>query len=501
MLEWLYRCIGVTLLCISFCLLALEDRVPTAFSAPSIEETTKSYSSDIPPELQNLPYAVYPGNPDYNEDRQNYNKRFNHYYPNAIIIPETNQQIQFVIEVLKKYNLNFSVRSGGHCFEPGSLSQDYIIDLRNFNAIIPDIANQQVYIGAGCQLGTVIDTLGQIDYAIPTGTCPSVGVAGLAMGGGIGFLGSIYGLTCDSVISITFLNANAEIIEVNASSYPDLFWALRGAGNGSFGIALGFTFKMYYIPVATYYELTWEWDPKLVAPIMTAWQKWVPTLPDNISTVLGLRHPNSMTAEPENTPDVVIRVHGLKVGPEPFSEWISSFEKLNPQVKIFQGRYIDTAQYWATEPSLPYNKNTSRILKKPVSKLVMKQVTCFFEKIDEEDPDYLVYFNFEAFGGKIPEFHTSFYPREAFGWWQQAFYWEHKRESREVLALSRKFYNSISPEVSRYCYANMVDYDLGKSYLKAYYGTHVDRLIKIKNIYDPTNMFHWKQSIPLYQED
>lgn len=463
---------------------------------PPIQNTAQMIAS-IPPELQNLSYAIYPDSPEYNTYRLNFNKRFV-YFPKAIIIPETNQQMQYVIGALRNNNLCFSVRSGGHCFEPGSLSSDFIIDLRNFNSIIPDVANEQVYIGAGCVLGTVIDTLGQIDYAIPTGTCPTVGVTGLTLGGGIGLLGRNFGLTCDSVISITFLNADAEIIEVNESSYPDLFWALLGGGNGSYGIVLGFTFKMYYIPQATFYELIWEWDPKLVSPLMHAWQKWVATLPDNISSVFGIRHPNTICAEPHNTPPLVIRIFGIKVGSEPFTEWTSAFRNFNPQIKIFQDTYVNTAKYWASEPKLPFNKAKSRILKQPVTKKVMKVVTRFFEEIDRKNVDYLVYFNFEAFGGKIPQFQTSFYPRNAFGWWFQAYYWNYQEESAEVLALSNKFYKSIPSEVSSYCYANIVDYDLGNRYMKAYYGSHVKKLIKIKNIYDPTNFFHWKQSIPLY---
>lgn len=504
MFRYLNCFIAMSLLCISTGLSAHKERVQSEDQRlirefPPIQNTAMLLAS-IPPELQNLSYAVYPNDPKYNTDRLNFNKRFV-YFPKAIFIPETNHQIKFVIKALKKHHLPFAVRSGGHCFEPGSLSSDYIVDLRKFNSIIPDIANQQVFIGAGCQLGTVIETLGQIDYAIPTGTCPTVAVGGLALGGGIGFLCRDFGLTCDSVISITFLNADAEIIQVDAESHPDLFWALRGGGNGSYGIALGFTFKMYHIPVATFYELIWEWDQKLVVPLMTAWQKWVETLPDNITTVLGLRHPNIITAEPENTPDVVIRIHGIKVGPEPFTEWVSAFEKFNPQVKLFQGSYLFTAQFWANESPFPFNKNKSRIMEKPVSKKVMKLVAKFFEKVEEENPDSQIYFNFEAFGGKFSDFSTAFFPRKAFGWWQQAYFWEFQEESAPLLALSQAFDQSIPREVSRYRYANMVDYDLGRKYLKDYYGTHVDRLIKIKRKYDPKNLFHWKQSIPLHKSD
>jgi FAD/FMN-containing dehydrogenase len=449
----------------------------------------------IPPELQNLPYAIYPTNPEYNIARFNYNKRFS-YCPKAIFNPTTFEEVQYVFGVLKRYHLPFAVRSGRHCLEPGSLSNDYIIDLQNFNSIIPDVENEQVYIGAGCQLGNVINTLGQIDYAIPSGTCPSVGITGLTLGGGIGLLGATYGLTCDSVKSITFLNADSQIVEVNASNYPDLFWALLGGGNGSYGIVLGFTFQMYYIPEATFYELMWEYDYNKIPRIMQAWQAWAQTLPSNISSVLGIRHPQELAAEPHNSPPLIIRVFGLKVGSEPFDEWVSAFQDLNPQVLIFQGRYIDTAKFWVTESQLPFNKWKSCILQKPLKKKEAKRVKNFFRCLEERNPDYLVYFNFEALGGVIPANDTAFFPRDAFGWWQQAYYWEHREQDEEILALSREFYSTIPPKITKYCYANIVDYDLGSCYLKKYYGNHVRRLIKIKDKYDPNNLFHWKQSIP-----
>ena len=449
----------------------------------------------IPPELKNLAYAIYPTSPEYNTARLNFNKRFN-YFPKAIIVPTTPQEIQYVVGILKNNSLSFSLRSGGHCFEPGSLSSDYVIDLSKFNSIIPDVQNQQVYIGAGCVLGNVIETLGQIDYAIPTGTCPTVGVTGLTLGGGIGLLDRAYGLTCDSVISITVLTADANIIEVNATNEPDLFWALLGGGNGSYGIVLGLTFQMHYIPQVTFYELLWEWDPKLVSPIMHAWQSWVASLPENISSVLGIRHPNDICAIPQQSPPIVIRVFGLKVGSETFTEWETAFGDLNPKVTIIKTRYIDSAKYWASEPKLHFNKAKSRILMTPLSQDDIRQVNNFFKSLDVYNPDYLLHSNFEAFGGKIPDNQTAFFPRNAFGWWFQAYYWDFQEQTDEVLALSRKFYSSILPDVSPYCYANIVDYDLGNTYLKLYYGNNVDRLINIKNKYDPTNFFHWKQSIP-----
>lgn len=492
----LFRCsVLIFLIIISASIFASEQFLPDQLPK-SIFPSKASVDFDdfVPPEFQNLPYAIYPTSPEYNTARLIYNKRFV-YFPKVIFVPTTYQEVQFVVSVLNQYRLRFALQSGGHCFEPGSLSSDYIISLKNFNSIIPDIPNSQVFIGAGCILSNVINTLGAIDYAIPTGTCPSVGAAGLTMGGGIGFLSRTYGLTCSSVQSITFLNADSEIIEVTADSYPDLFWALLGGGNGSYGIALGFTFTMYYIPQITFYELVWEFNPRLIPPIMEKWQEWSLQIPETINTVLGIRHPNHFTAHPEETPPLVIRIFGLITDPADISE-LKAFDCLHPKVSIHTGRYIDMAQYWSFESDLPFNKLKSRILMKPVSGSVIALVAAFFELLEKRDPDFLVYYNFERFGGSVRDNTTSFFPKNAFAWWEQAYYWGHQEQNEEVIALSRKFYTSIPKEVSKYCYANIVDYDLGPKYLKAYFGSNVDRLICVKRKYDPTNLFHWRQSIP-----
>lgn len=470
----------------------LADQLPK-YIFPS--KSSISLEDFIPPEFENLSYAIYPTSPEYNTARLIYNKRFV-YFPKIIFVPTTYQELQFVVSVLKQYDLRFALQSGGHCFEPGSLSSDYVISLKNFNSIIPDIPNQQVFVGAGCILRNVIDTLGAIDYAIPTGTCPTVGAAGLTMGGGIGFLSRTYGLTCSSVKSITFLNADSEIIEVTEDSYPDLFWALLGGGNGSYGIALGFTFTMYYIPEITFFELVWEYDPELIIPVMKKWQEWSLQIPDTINTVLGIRHPNHLTAHPEKAPPLVIRIYGLITDPAAIAE-LEAFNCLDPKVHIHTGSYLDMAQYWSFEPDLPFNKLKSRIMKKPVSVSVMVLVAEFFAGLEKLDPDFLVYFNFERLGGKVRDNKTSFYPKNAFAWWEQAYYWGQQKQNEEVIRLSRKFYACIPKEVSKYCYANIVDYDLGPSYLQAYFGSNVDKLIHVKRKYDPTNLFHWRQSIPL----
>jgi len=259
---------------------------------------------------------------------------------------------------------------------------------------------------------------------------------------------------------------------------------------------LGFVFKIHHVPVVTYYELMWEWDVKLIKRIMETWQAWALELPDTITTVLGVRHPNTMCAAPEEAPPLVIRIDGLKVGNDPFTEW-KAFKKFKPNVKIIHTSYLDSVQYWSNESPLPFNKGKSKILNQPLTGKTIDKIVRFFEKLEKRNPNFLVYFDFERFGGKVASNKSSFLPSQAFGWWEQAYFWEWPEQTPEVLALSQNFYDTLSNTKFPYCYSNFVDYDLGSDYLFRYYGDNVSRLKKVKRKYDPSNLFHWKQSIPL----
>lgn len=443
--------------------------------------------AEIPKELQNLSYGIYPISRGYDTARFNYNKRFN-IFPHLILTPRTEKEIAYVLKILKKHRLPFSIRSGGHCIEPGSLSSGYVIDLRNFNSIKPNVKKREVYVGAGCRLGTVIQTIGKLNFAIPTGTCSSVGVTGLSLGGGLGVLGRVFGLTADSIKSITMLTAKGEVIEVNHEHHSDLFWALRGAGNGSFGIVLGLTFKMHYVPHVSTLELTWKWSSETVQNVFDAWQAWIQTLPNNITTQLQLKYMNQKLS---------IVVEALKVSKKAFTEWKQAFKHLNPKVKMTRGSYLDSAQVWADRAPYPFFKSKSEMIMTPLTQEPIQTAIAFFEELKNNHEKYYAFFELEALGGAITKGKSAYFPREAIAWWYHVMYWDNENLQEHALHKLRKFKAEIAPYVSKYSYANIVDYQIGKDYLDVYYGNHVDRLIEIKNKYDPKNLFHWRQSIPL----
>ena len=121
---------------------------------------------------------------------------------------------------------------------------------------------------------------------IPAGSCPTVGIAGLTLGGGHGFSGRKYGLTCDNLRSLTIVTASGQALLASQTQHPDLFWACRGGGAGQFGIVTSFVFNTHPASDVATYRATWNWSD--AAKIVAAWQAWAPTAPDELFSMCDL---------------------------------------------------------------------------------------------------------------------------------------------------------------------------------------------------------------------
>lgn len=177
------------------------------------------------------------------------------------------------------------IRSGGHSYAGWSSGDGrLIIDVSRLNSIKLD--GTTATIGAGAKLIDVYSTLGDQGRCIPGGSCPSVGISGLTLGGGHGVLSRSMGLTCDNLTAATLITADGRTHEVSADAEPDIFWALRGAGNGNFGVVTSLTFSTHAAPDVVTGYLTWPWSR--AAAVVSAWQSWGPDQPDAIWSALHL---------------------------------------------------------------------------------------------------------------------------------------------------------------------------------------------------------------------
>ena len=140
-----------------------------------------------------------------------------------------------------------AIRSGGHSY-PGWSAGDgaLVVDVRPLHRV--SLSGTTATIGAGASLVQVYDGLGTRGRGIAGGSCPTVGIAGLTQGGGVGVLTRAHGLTCDAVTSMRVVLADGRIVTASADHEPDLYWALRGGGGGHLGVVTSFTMRTFAAP-------------------------------------------------------------------------------------------------------------------------------------------------------------------------------------------------------------------------------------------------------------
>ncbi|KAI2620981.1 putative FAD-binding oxidoreductase [Hypomontagnella submonticulosa] len=168
--------------------------------------------------------------------------------PSCIIQPSDAKELSYVVSTVVDWNVKFAVRSGGHSVVPGAanINGGVLIDLVKFNTVEYDAAKKVAVVGTGLRWKEVYTALDPYNVTVVGGRVLDVGVGGLTLGGGLSYLTDLYGLVCDNVANFEVVTANGAIVNANAKSNPDLFWALKGGAN-NFGIVTKFTLKTYDI--------------------------------------------------------------------------------------------------------------------------------------------------------------------------------------------------------------------------------------------------------------
>jgi len=195
--------------------------------------------------------AVYPDDPEYDDARRVWNQAIDR-RPAVIAQCGDLADVSSALYVARKLGLSLAVRSGGHSF-PGHSTCDggMVVDLRGMRQALVDPERRTMIAGPGLTWAEVADATAPSGLAAVGGHVSAVGVAGLTLGGGNGWLSRKYGLACDNVISADVLTASGRMVTASADENPDLFWAIRGGG-GNFGIVIRFTYRLH--PVATVYS-------------------------------------------------------------------------------------------------------------------------------------------------------------------------------------------------------------------------------------------------------
>src|SRR6188472_4387032 len=203
--------------------------------------------------------VVRAGSPGYNEARLLFDTRFDGVKPRAIVFCESLADVQRTVRWARRHAVRIVPRSGGHSYGGYSTTTGVVVDVSRLKGIALDRHGHAV-IGAGARLIDVYDHLARFGRTVPAGSCPTVAITGLALGGGVGFASRKFGLTCDNLLEATDVLADGSAVVCNAKEHPDLYWALRGGGGGNFGIATRLAFRTHPVGQVATYALEWPWS-------------------------------------------------------------------------------------------------------------------------------------------------------------------------------------------------------------------------------------------------
>ncbi|MGW0392685.1 FAD-binding protein [Streptomyces sp. NPDC003042] len=221
--------------------------------------------------------VVRPGDGDYAEARQLFQPRYDAVRPGAVAYPAHAGDVAVCLDFARRSAVPVVPRGGGHSY-PGwsTRAAGLVVDAGSMATVA--VEGDEVRTGAGARLADVQGALAARGLGIPAGLCPSVGIAGLTLGGGLGLASRAYGTTCDRLLGARVVTPDGVVREADADSDPSLFWALRGGGGGNFGVVTEFRFRTHRVADAAFAELHW---PGADSPaVLGGWQRWLAGLPD-----------------------------------------------------------------------------------------------------------------------------------------------------------------------------------------------------------------------------
>jgi FAD/FMN-containing dehydrogenase len=446
--------------------------------------------------------VVRPGDTDYPTASAGYNLLFSH-EPTAIVFAQDTHDVANALAWARQNNVPLRVRSGRHCIEGWSnVDHGIVIDVSEMKSATIDMASSTATVGAGLNQLEAVTALGKAGFAAPTGTEGTVGLAGATLGGGFGLLSRIFGMASDNLLAAEVVvvsnDVGAQAVIADEQSNSDLLWALRGAGNGNFGIVTSLTYKIYPLTQIIYVTARWPGLDDLRG-VFDAWQRSAPFAD------------NRLTSQLEIHPDEILLVGVLASGSE-----AEATQMLAPILSVGDPEISTANASWADTYAgfqIPISQEAanwkffSQFVSDPFPVEAISLVASFMSKAPTPDCNYFT----NAFGGALkasePSGGSAFTHRNALFYAEPGAGWGTRGGipatedplTSKCLAWIAEFNQALEPYVNG-AYVNVPNAGMA-DWESAYWGPNVDRLRAIKAKYDPHNVFSFEQSIPPLPSD
>lgn len=477
--------------------------------------------------------VLEPGQEEYDKAIATSNLLYRFSRPDCVIQPETAAHIQTIIKEAKSKKLNITIKCRGHSYAGHSTAfKGILLDLRRMKKAKLDMKAKVVTIDAGCQWGHVYQTLingGYNGYIINGGRCPTVGVSGFILGGGLSPFTRSFGMGSDNLMEATLVTANGELVTVKETDDPKsnegrLFWALRGAGGGNFGVVVQMKLKVQQLEntAGTVVAGRYQWFPekgftnKVIATMndfyTTAWPN---KMTIDTTWICDLRQSNSggvrfivtfdgSKSEFDKTIDNFIKNEALKaqlkrrVLPEPSTRFF--YETLvNQWFEEVERAYPTNKTYELYSSFVFKNDNPDDI--KNITSAIRGLMDDFRDSFSGEQVNFLV--TWIHSGGKA----TEKKPTDSAFFWREAVFhtyvtveWVDKWMEGDMKNFLKRVKDELRPFSlkKRAAFINFPDRDFSTdSYERAYFGDNRKALRRVKKIWDKENFFKWAQGVQL----
>lgn len=455
-----------------------------------------------PAELDNLAgllrgRLITPGDADYDEARSVYNRMIDK-HPAAIARCQDVVDVVTCVRFAQAHHVDLAVRGGGHnAGGLGVADGALVIDLSRLRSTTVRPQEHTVRVDPGCTWGDVDHATVAFGMATPTGFIASTGVAGLTLGGGIGYLTRRFGLTVDNLLSADVVLADGTFVTASEDSHSDLFWALRGGG-GNFGVVTSFEFRCHDVGEAGVVQAgPVLYDLADLGEVMRWYRELLPSLPEELSGWFGVLTVPSGPPFPEelwgrkvcgivwcytgshdHADEVLdpVRTHGspLLVGIQavPFNLFQSAFDALYP---------AGLQWYWRADFFSEITDEAVRVHAEYAERLPSALSTMHLYPID-------------GAASRVLEDATAFAYRDG-GWAGVIVGVDPDPANAELLtSWARQYWEELHPTSAGGAYVNFM-MDEGQDRVRASYRGNYERLAQIKRRYDPDNLFHVNQNI------
>ena len=448
--------------------------------------------------------VLYPRDRGYEEARLVFNTMHDR-RPGLLVKASGTADVVDAVNFSRDQDLLMSVRAGGHNVGMNSLVDGgLVIDLTEMCGVFVDADGRRARVQGGATWADVDRETQLHALAAPGGVVSTTGVAGLTLGGGIGWLRGKHGLSCDSLIGAKVVTADGAVIEVSEDNHPDLLWGLKGGG-GNFGVVTRLDFALHDVgptlPVDAVLHPIEE-----ARRILRAWRDWSRTVPDVVTTAAVLwtvpSEPPAFppdvagkdfvativvyTGDDEEGERVLSPLRGLgeplldMSGPWPYREQVQA--GFDPFLGV-HGQHI---AYWKSTYLRDFSDDAIDV----VSRLAMNR------------PDPWCGINIPSFTGAVqrvgPE-ETAFGDRSAPFMVSIDGIWHDPSRNEANIQWVRDFYDELQPFSTGQSFVNFLgddeDPEERERVTRAAYATNYERLVDVKTRYDPTNMFRSNQNI------